>query len=154
MSFWASLFRTKELPTWDSNGLTPLQKAAKDGNVASLRKLLFLRASQQMLPGRLNPVKFRKGQAANIAEAIFQVKGEIDSLIFQYYSILTQTLELLVGTPPQIFGAGTQDGVETKGGQQQQLNTGMQKLGLQWKFVGDENAEASKYRKIKISYSA
>lgn len=99
--------------------------------------------SQQMLPGRLNPVKFRKGQAANIAEAIFQVKGEIDSLIFQYYSILTQTLELLVGTPPQIFGAGTQDGVETKGGQQQQLNTGMQKLGLQWKFVGDENAEAS-----------
>ena len=67
-----------------------------------------------MLPGLLNPVKFRSGRgAADIQAAIFQVKAEIDALIFQYLSILTQHMELLVGTPPQTFGASTQEGVET-----------------------------------------
>ena len=98
---------------------------------------------KQMFPGLLNPVKFRKGQAATITEAIFQVKGEIDAMIFQYASMLKQDMELLVGTPPQLFGAGTQDGVETATGQQQQQSTGLMKLGLQWEFIADENAEAA-----------
>jgi hypothetical protein len=96
-----------------------------------------------ILPGVLNPVKFKTGQAASdIQAAIFQVKGEIDAAIFQYLSLLKQDMELLVGTPPQTFGAGTQEGVETKGGQAQQLQTGMQRLGLDWETVCDEHAEA------------
>lgn len=97
-----------------------------------------------MLPGVLNPVTFRKGAGpASIQEAIFQVRAEIDAMIFQYVAQLKQDMELLVGTPPQTFGAGTQEGVETMGGQQQQLNTGMMKLGLHWEVIGDEHAEAA-----------
>jgi hypothetical protein len=97
-----------------------------------------------MLPGILNPVKFRKGMAmSDIQHAIFQVKAQIDSLIFQYVAMLKQDIELLVGTPPQTFGAGTQEGVETMGGQRQQLQTGMQRLNLDWESLCDEHAEAA-----------
>jgi len=97
-----------------------------------------------MLPGVLNSVITRKGApAADIQHMIFQVRGEIDALIFQYLSILKQDMELLVATPPQTFGAGTQEGVETKGGQEQQLQTGMMKLGIHWEIIGDENSEAA-----------
>jgi hypothetical protein len=80
---------------------------------------------------------------SDIQHAIFQVKGEIDSLIFQYVAMLKQDIELLVGTPPQTFGAGTQEGVETMGGQRQQLQTGMQRLNLDWESLCDEHAEAA-----------
>jgi hypothetical protein len=96
-----------------------------------------------ILPGILNPVKFRRGSpSSDIQQAIFQVKGEIDAAIFNYLALLKQDMELLVGTPPQTFGAGTQTGVETKGGQAQQLKTGMQRLGLDWETVCDEHAES------------
>jgi hypothetical protein len=86
---------------------------------------------KQILPGILNPVKFRTGRGAgDIQSAIYQVKAEIDNAIFTYLALLKQDMELLVGTPPQTFGAGTQSGVETKGGQAQQLQTGMMRLGL------------------------
>lgn len=97
-----------------------------------------------MLAGILNPVKFRKGMPfSDIQQAIFQVRGEIDAMIFQYVAMLKQDMELLVGTPPQTFGAGTQSGVETKGGQEQQLQTGMQRLNLDWVSLCDEHAEAA-----------
>lgn len=96
-----------------------------------------------ILPGVLNPVKFRTGRGAtDIQTAIFQVKSEIDAAIFTYVSMLKQDMELIVGTPPQTFGAGTQEGVETKGGQAQQLQTGMMRLGLDWETICDEHAEA------------
>lgn len=96
-----------------------------------------------ILPGVLNPVKFRRNAAtSDIQAAIFQVKAEIDQAIFTYLALIKQDMELLVGTPPQTFGAGTQQGVETKGGQAQQLQTGMQRLGLDWETICDEHAEA------------
>lgn len=96
-----------------------------------------------ILPGVLNPVKFRAGRgAADIQTAIFQLKAEIDAAIFTYLSLLKQDMELLVGTPPQTFGAGTQQGVETASGQNQQLQTGMARLGLDWETICDEHAEA------------
>jgi hypothetical protein len=97
-----------------------------------------------MLPGVLNSVYTKKGAPpGDIQAMIYQVKGEIDALIFQYVATLKQDMELLVGTPPQTFGAGTQEGVETKGGQEQQLNTGMMKLGMHWDVIADEHAEAA-----------
>jgi hypothetical protein len=97
-----------------------------------------------MLPGMLNPIAFRKGAPpSDIQHAIFQVRAEIDAMIFQYVATLKQDMELLVGTPPQTFGAGTQEGVETMGGQEQQLNTGLMKLGLHWEVIGEEHAEAA-----------
>lgn len=100
--------------------------------------------AKAMLPGVLNPVITKKGAGpADIQHMIFQVKGEIDAMIFQYVALLKQDMELLVGTPPQTFGAGTQEGVETMGGQEQQLNTGLAKLGLHWEVIGEEHAEAA-----------
>lgn len=97
-----------------------------------------------MLPGVLNPVITKKGAGmADIEHMIFQVKGEIDAMIFQYVAMLKQDMELLVGTPPQTFGAGTQEGVETASGQEQQYNTGLMKLGLHWDVIGEEHAMAS-----------
>lgn len=97
-----------------------------------------------MLAGVLNPLKIRKTHPnSDIRNMIFQVKAEIDALVVNYIAILKQEMELLVGTPPQTFGAGTQEGVETKGGQEQQLNTGMMKLGMHWEVIGDEHGEAA-----------
>lgn len=96
-----------------------------------------------LLPGVLNPVKFKTNSpVSDIQAAIFQVKAEIDAAIFTYLALLKQDMELLVGTPPQTFGAGTQEGIETAAGQNQQLQTGMQRLGLDWETVCDEHAEA------------
>jgi hypothetical protein len=96
-----------------------------------------------ILPGILNPVKFKTGApAGDIQAAIFQVKAEIDAAIFTYLALLKQDMELLVGTPPQTFGAGTQTGIETASGQNQQLQTGMQRLGLDWETICDEHAES------------
>jgi hypothetical protein len=97
-----------------------------------------------LLAGVINPIMFRKGVPPSaIANAIFQVRAEIDQMVFEFLTSLKQDMELLVGTPPQTFGAGTQAGVETKGGQEQQLQTGMMKLGTFWETIGDEHAEAA-----------
>ena len=97
-----------------------------------------------LLPGVLNEVKLRKAHAnSDIRHMIFQVQTAIDKLVVEYIAILKQEMELLVGTPPQSWGAGTQEGVETASGQQQQLETGMMKLGLHWEVIGDEHAEAA-----------
>jgi hypothetical protein len=99
---------------------------------------------KSLLPGVLNGVKLRKNTPnTDIRNMVFQVKAEIDALVVNYISIIKQEMELLVGTPPQTFGAGTQEGVDTASGQEQQLNTGMTKLGLHWEVIGDEHAEAA-----------
>jgi hypothetical protein len=96
-----------------------------------------------MLPGVLNPIAVKnKAALSDINNMIFQVKGEIDATIFQYVSTLKQDIELLVGTPPQTFGAGTQEGVDTMGGQQMQQQAGMTKMGLYWDVIREEHAEA------------
>ncbi len=74
---------------------------------------------------------------------IFQVKGEIDSAIFTYLSLLKQDIELLASTPPQLMGVGTQDGVETASGQAQQLGQAQTRLTLDWDLICDEHADAS-----------
>lgn len=99
---------------------------------------------KSMLPGILNPIITRKGAPpGDIANMIFQVKAEIDSTIFQYASTLKQDMELIVGTPPQLFGAGTQQGVETATGQKQQQQQGQVKLGLNWFTICNEHAESA-----------
>lgn len=98
---------------------------------------------KQMLPGILNPVAFKQNTPANITELIYQVKGEIDAQIFTYVATLKQDLELLVGTPPQTFGGGTQNEVDTFGGQKLQLDSGMMKMGLAWDWLREEHAEAA-----------
>lgn len=99
--------------------------------------------NKPMLPGVLNPIAFKQNAPENIQNLIFQVKAEIDQMIFRYVEALKHDMELLVGTPPQVFGAGTQPGVETASGQEQQLNTGMMKLNIHWNSIRQEHAEAA-----------
>jgi hypothetical protein len=100
--------------------------------------------NKALLPGILNPVMFKKNAPiSDIQNLIFQIKTEIDASIYTYITTLKQDMELLVGTPPQTFGAGTQQGVETMGGQKQQLDSGLMKLGLTWDLVREEHAEAA-----------
>jgi hypothetical protein len=137
----------------------PLQQDINDGT-SKIREYMdrlacgILLANQQyldtkamnnksLLPGVLNPVAFKKNSPlSNISELIFQVKAEMDAAIFSYVSTLKQDMQLLVGTPPQTFGAGTQQGVETFGGQELQHDTGMMKLGLTWDLIREEHAES------------
>lgn len=98
---------------------------------------------KRMLPGLLNPVAFsRNAPVSNIQDLIFQVKAEMDTAIFTHLASLKQDMELLVGTPPQLFGAGTQTDVDTMGGQQMQRDQGMVKLGIIWDLVREEHAES------------
>lgn len=100
--------------------------------------------NKAMLPGVLNSVVMRKGMPpGDIQNMIFQVRGEIDAAIFTFLAILKQDIELLASTPPQLFGAGTQEDVDTASGQAQQLNSAQTKLNLDWELICDEHAEAA-----------
>lgn len=98
---------------------------------------------KRLLPGLLNPVAFKRNSPQDISRLIFQVKAEMDAAIFNYLAILKQDIELLVGTPPQLFGAGTQTDVDTMGGQQMQRDQGMVKLGIIWDLIREEHAESA-----------
>jgi hypothetical protein len=101
---------------------------------------------QPMMVGRLNPVRMKNLASAasnRLEDAIVQIKAEIDNNIYSYTDKLVFTMQLISGTPPQIFGGSGDPHVETMGGQQQQLSTAMGKLSLFWDNVRDEHAQAS-----------
>lgn len=94
--------------------------------------------------GVLNPIALKKKDSvAAIEQAIFQVKTQLDAAIFKYKESLAMDMQLIAGTPPQLFGAGTQRGVDTASGQEQQLHTAMGKLLLFWNNVRQEAANAA-----------
>lgn len=100
--------------------------------------------STPLLPGRLNRVKLPKAiQSTRLADQIVQIKCELDNNIYGYTDKLVFWMQLLVGTPPQIFGGAGDPNVQTKGGQEQQLSTAMGKLGGFWDECRDESAKAS-----------
>lgn len=100
---------------------------------------------KSLLPGVLNGITFKRSVPPNIGmeSAIFQVKTEIEAAIFTHVEMLKHDMELLVGSPPQLYGGQGDPHIETKGGQQQQLSTAMGKLGLDWNYIREEHAEAA-----------
>jgi len=50
--------------------------------------------------------------------------------------------QILVGLPPQTFGGGTQEGVETAQGQQQQLDQAVERIGMVFQTIKQEEAQA------------
>jgi len=98
------------------------------------------------LPGVFNPVKMKQTASAmgnRLEDAIVQIKAEIDGNMYSYQEKLVFTMQLISGTPPQIFGGGGDPHIETMGGQQQQLTTALGKLSLFWDNVRDEHAVAA-----------
>jgi hypothetical protein len=98
------------------------------------------------LPGRLTGLKMKQvasAQGNRLEDAIVQIKAEIDSAMYTYQDKLVFTAQMLVGTPPQIYGGSGDPNIQTKGGQEQQLSTAMGKLGLFWDNIRQENADAA-----------
>jgi hypothetical protein len=101
-------------------------------------------SGKPLLPGTMNPVKLPKAmQTSKLSDQIVQIKCELDNNIYNYTDKLVFWMQLLVGTPPQIFGGAGDPHIETAAGQQQQLSTAMGKLGGFWDECRDENAKAA-----------
>ena len=101
-------------------------------------------AGRTMSPGVLNGIQTKgAGVDKPLTDAIMQFKFELDPQVFQYPPMLIQMAETISGVTPQTFGAGTQEGVETAGGQKQQLNTALGRLDVFWKEVKHEHSMAA-----------
>ena len=101
-------------------------------------------AGRVMSPGVLNGIA-TKGQGIEmpLQDSIYQFKFELDPQIFSYPNMLINMCELISGVAPQTFGGGTQEGIETKGGQEQALDTALTKLNIFWGNLKGEHAAAS-----------
>ena len=101
-------------------------------------------AGRVMSPGVLNGIQTKgAGVDKPLAESIMQFKFELDPQVFQYPPMLIQMAETISGVTPQVFGGGGQEGIETKGGQQQALNTAIGRLNVYWKEVKYEHSQAA-----------
>lgn len=100
-----------------------------------------------ILPGTLNGVTRKRSAAGGgpvaLADAFHHFQATPDAMIGEYRDKLVFTMQLLAGTPPQVFGGAGDPNIQTKGGQEQQLNTALGKLMLFWDNARDEKAEAS-----------
>lgn len=101
-------------------------------------------AGRAMAPGVLNGIT-TKGMGVNqpLAESIMQFKFAIDPQIFTYPGLLMNFCELISGVVPQSFGGGSQENIETKGGQEQALDTALTKFNIYWEQLKEEHAIAS-----------
>lgn len=101
-------------------------------------------ANRVMSPGVLNGIQTKgAGIDKALQDSIMQFKFELDPQVFQYPPMLIQMAETISGVTPQTFGAGTQEGVETAKGQQQQLDTSLGRLNIFWKEVKYEHSQAA-----------
>ena len=101
-------------------------------------------AGRVMSPGVLNGVQTKgAGVDKPLQDAIMQFKFDLDPQVFNYPPMLIQMAETISGVTPQTFGGGGQEGIETKGGQEQALNTALGKLNIYWKGVKGEHAQAA-----------
>lgn len=98
-----------------------------------------------LLPGVLNPVKLKGASSAtgkSLADALFQFKFELDQAAFSYGDKLLYLGQMMAGVPPQIYGGSGDPSIETKGGQEQQLNVALGKLNIYWDSIRDEHSAA------------
>jgi hypothetical protein len=101
-------------------------------------------AGRVMSPGVLNGVQTKgAGIDKPLQDAIMQFKFDLDPQVFNYPPMLIQMAETISGVTPQTFGGGGQEGIETKGGQEQALNTALGKLNIYWKGTKGEHAQAA-----------
>lgn len=96
-----------------------------------------------MTPGVLNGITTKgMGQTQPLQDSIVQFKFSLDPQIFEYPSLLLKFCELISGVVPQSFGGGSQENIETKGGQEQALDTALTKFNIYWENVKEEHAQA------------
>ena len=97
-----------------------------------------------LLPGVLNPIALKKGQALqDLHNIIVQFESTIEPKIIEYLQSLKFDMQLLVGTPPQIFGGAGDPNIQTARGQNQQLQTARGKLNHFWDQIRVQEAKAA-----------
>lgn len=94
-------------------------------------------------PGTFFPVPVNVAEGRSLKDAFFQPEFHIDTGWNNYLQLLLQYCQLLTGITPQMYG-GHQQGIDTKGGQEQalQVATGINRL--YWDQVREEDAQAAK----------
>lgn len=94
--------------------------------------------------GTLIPVPMRiNGESLPMSELMAHYELPINPALWSYPQMLMTFLEVIIGIPRQMGGQGTQDDVETLGGQQLQLNRASTTLKPYFENVQDEHAMAS-----------
>jgi hypothetical protein len=88
------------------------------------------------------PMKF-DGQRIPIQEVFAHFELPVNPALWNYPMMLMTFAELILGIPRQLSGQGTQDDVETLGGQQLQLARAATTLKPYFENVKDEDAQAS-----------
>lgn len=98
---------------------------------------------KQLSAGVMNEVSL-KGEAGKMSmeEVIKHIPMTMDANLFNYMDRLMNLVQLISGVPPQVFGAGTTEGVETFSGQRQMLDQALGKLSIFWANQKDEYASA------------
>jgi hypothetical protein len=99
---------------------------------------------KRFLPGVFNNVP-TTGDATDkpLGDMIHQFTFALEPKAFDYLGLLLQWCQAICGITPQIFGSGTQEGVDTAKGQKQMLDQALEKLGMAWKKLKIEHAQAS-----------
>lgn len=119
-----------------STGLNVADAARIDDQKLSKRPLVA--GNVFMIPMRVN------GDARPITETFMHWDLPMNPAAWNYPNMLIQMCQMLILMPPQSFGGGTQEGVDTFGGQEQQLGQATAALQPYWENVKDECAEAAR----------
>lgn len=98
-----------------------------------------------LIPGHVFEIPMRiNGEARPISEAFMHWDLSLSPQAWTYPNMLIQMCQLLILLPPQAYGGGTQEGVDTATGQEQQLGQATQAMNPYWENVKDECAEAAR----------
>ncbi len=120
-------------------------RAALGLNVADAARIDTEKMSGKPLPaGTLIPLPMRiNGEARPIEQTFAHFELPINPALWNYPMMLMTFAELILGIPRQLSGQGTQDDVETLGGQQLQLARAATTLKPYFENVKDEDAQAT-----------
>jgi len=103
-------------------------------------------ATRGLTPGNMTPVSRtdeETGISKPLSDLMYQPSFHVDSEIFRQTERLTARAQLLAGIMPQIFG-GSDPNVQTKGGQEQALNTALGRLKQYVNQMRGENARCAR----------
>jgi hypothetical protein len=99
---------------------------------------------KQMQPGVMTGLPtIGSGQQRPLEDSIVQFSFQFEAAMFTYQDRLMSLVQLLACISPQVFGGGTQKGVETAKGQQQMLEQALGILGIDWALIKEEAAAAA-----------
>jgi hypothetical protein len=123
-----------------------MQRSSTGLNVMDVARLDPQKVDKRpLVPGHVFGIPMRiNGEARPISETFMHWDLPLNPAAWNYPNMLIQMCQLLILMPPQSFGGGTQEGVDTATGQEQQLGQATSALKPYWENVKDECADAAR----------